>query len=142
MKKCSQKRNLATIKTNLFCVWSCRSSSEPGPCPGWRSSGTSRPGGTSLCSRLPAEVICPDRPSRRGRYNFNLLYYIQSDFSFCMSPSDTVISDVLSLSFCCTDPEPGHPLHPEEHKEEPWSKRLALVEALHHRQTSDRGAAH
>lgn len=45
----------------------CRCSSERGFCPGWRSSGTFRPGGTSLCSRLLAEDTWPDRPSRRGR---------------------------------------------------------------------------
>lgn len=41
-----------------------------------------------------------------------------------------------------TDPGSGDPLHPEEHKEEPWRQRLAVVEAVHHRQASDRDAAH
>lgn len=45
------------------------------------------------------------------------------------------------MYLCVTDPGYGHPLHPEEHKEEPRRERLAVVEAVDHGQTSDRGAA-
>ena len=40
-----------------------------------------------------------------------------------------------------SDPGPGDPLHPEEHQEEPWSERLALVETLHQRAAAHRSAA-
>lgn len=65
--------------------------------------------------------------------------------SACYSP--TVQPCVLPLPnicvyVCVTDPGSGHPLHPEEHKEKSWCQRLAMVEALDHCQTSDRGAAH
>lgn len=35
-----------------------------------------------------------------------------------------------------TDPGHGHPLHPEEYKEESWRQRLAMVEADDHCQAT------
>lgn len=52
-----------------------------------------------------------------------------------------VLNFVVCLCVCETDPGHGHPLHPEEHKEESRRQGLAMVEADDHSQTPDRGAA-
>lgn len=36
----------------------------------------------------------------------------------------------------------GNPVRSEEHQEEPWGKKLALVEALYHSAASDSGPTH
>jgi len=58
-----------------------------------------------------------------------------------MAPSHVFIRQYCFVT-SLPDPKPGHPLHPEEHQEEPRGEGLALVEALHHRAAADRGAAH
>lgn len=61
---------------------------------------------------------------------------VQGYISWMFSGFECYKSVLQNAYFCLADPRPGHPLHPEEHQEEPWREGVALVEAFHHRASS------
>lgn len=72
---------------------------------------------------------------------YSTYYYCYGYISWLFSVFECCKSVLQLTSHCLADPRPGHPLHPEEHQEEPWCEGLALVEGLHYRAASDPSAA-